>query len=129
VAPRAVDADAWATALMVLGPHDGVAVARREGVAALLLSWRGDRLIATETPAFADLAAARAAPTAPADHGGWLLPIATFLIMAFTAAALGVRRVAGCGRDCTACATVHQAVAARAAEGGGGAHGTGSHRS
>ncbi len=31
-------ADAWATALMVLGPEEGLAVAEREGVAALLIS-------------------------------------------------------------------------------------------
>jgi thiamine biosynthesis lipoprotein len=35
--PSAARADAWATALMVLGPKEGLALARRSGVAALLI--------------------------------------------------------------------------------------------
>ncbi len=35
--PSAARADAWATALMVLGPEEGLALARRSGVAALLI--------------------------------------------------------------------------------------------
>ncbi len=38
VADNTMTADAWATALMVLGPEDGLALAEREKVAALLLS-------------------------------------------------------------------------------------------
>lgn len=38
VAPEAVQADAWATALLVLGPEAGWRVARREGLAALFVS-------------------------------------------------------------------------------------------
>jgi thiamine biosynthesis lipoprotein len=35
--PSAARADAWATALMVLGPEDGLALARKSGIAALLI--------------------------------------------------------------------------------------------
>ncbi len=46
-------ADAWATALMVLGPVDGYNVAEREGVAALLLIREGlDALVEKRTSAF-----------------------------------------------------------------------------
>lgn len=37
VAPRCAEADAWATALMVLGPDEGAAVAERHGLDALFL--------------------------------------------------------------------------------------------
>ncbi|GMV98555.1 MAG: FAD:protein FMN transferase [Phycisphaerae bacterium] len=37
VHPSCMHADAWATALTVLGPHEGLAVARREKLAALML--------------------------------------------------------------------------------------------
>jgi len=37
LAPSAARADAWATALMVLGPEDGLALARRHGLAALFI--------------------------------------------------------------------------------------------
>lgn len=42
--PRCTQADAWATALTVLGVDEGLAVAEREGVAALLLTHEGDGL-------------------------------------------------------------------------------------
>jgi len=41
VAPRCAEADAWATALMVLGTERGAALARQRGLSALFLS-RGD---------------------------------------------------------------------------------------
>jgi len=50
-------ADAWATALMVLGPEEGLALARREGLAALFIV-RGARpgvFVESETPGFARL--------------------------------------------------------------------------
>ena len=37
LSPSAARADAWATALMVLGPEDGLALARRHGLAALFI--------------------------------------------------------------------------------------------
>lgn len=37
VAPRCAEADAWATALMVLGPDEGAAIAERHGLDALFL--------------------------------------------------------------------------------------------
>ena len=51
------DADAWATALMVLGPEEGMALARRERLAALIIR-RGEQpgtFVADETPEFARL--------------------------------------------------------------------------
>jgi len=50
-------ADAWATALMVLGPAEGMALARREGLAALFIEHggRAGEFVETETPHFARL--------------------------------------------------------------------------
>jgi thiamine biosynthesis lipoprotein len=51
------EADAWATALMVLGPAEGMAMARREQLAALFIR-RGEQqgeFLAEETPEFARL--------------------------------------------------------------------------
>ena len=51
------EADAWATALMVLGPEEGMALARRERLAALFIR-RGEQpgtFVADETPEFARL--------------------------------------------------------------------------
>jgi len=45
-------ADAWATALMVLGPEEGRATAEREGLAAYFLVREGDGFRALATPAF-----------------------------------------------------------------------------
>lgn len=49
---HAIEADAWATALAVLGPDDGVALARRKGLAALFVAREGDGFVAHPTPAF-----------------------------------------------------------------------------
>ena len=57
------EADAWATALMVLGPGEGMALARRERLAALFIV-RGERpgtFVAEETPEFARLRVATGA--------------------------------------------------------------------
>jgi thiamine biosynthesis lipoprotein len=50
-------ADAWATALMVLGPEEGMALARREGLAALFVEHgrRAGEFDEAETPQFARL--------------------------------------------------------------------------
>lgn len=51
------EADAWATALMVLGPEEGMALARRERLAALFIR-HGEQpgtFVAEETPEFARL--------------------------------------------------------------------------
>ena len=42
LAERALDADAWATALNVLGPNQGLELAEKRGVAALFLIYDGD---------------------------------------------------------------------------------------
>jgi len=51
------EADAWATALMVLGPEEGMALARRERLAALFIRRGGQpgTFVAEETPEFARL--------------------------------------------------------------------------
>lgn len=53
---RAAVADAWATALGVLGPEEGWRVAEREGLAAYFLTRVGDGLEARATSAFERLA-------------------------------------------------------------------------
>ena len=45
-------ADAWATALAVLGPDEGLAVAEREGLTALFITRTDDRFIGRATTAF-----------------------------------------------------------------------------
>jgi thiamine biosynthesis lipoprotein len=54
VHPSAAYADAYATALMVLGPEEGLVTASRLGLAALLIERAGDGKDFTErtTPAF-----------------------------------------------------------------------------
>ena len=58
-APRAATADAWATALLVLGPEEGWRVARRESLAALFVTARDGALEARATPALAPWLEAR----------------------------------------------------------------------
>jgi thiamine biosynthesis lipoprotein len=53
---EAMVADAWATALLVLGPERGLALAESLGLAALLVSRDGDALTARATAAFEQLA-------------------------------------------------------------------------
>ncbi len=54
VTSSAAEADAWATALMVLGPEEGLALAEQEGIAALFISRdRDGSLHETSTGAFA----------------------------------------------------------------------------
>lgn len=45
LAPSCMDADAWATALLVAGPGEGAALARRHGLEALMLLRRGSGLV------------------------------------------------------------------------------------
>ncbi len=53
VADDCMTADAWATALMVLGPEDGyVAAERTSGIEALFLTRQGDGFAARTTPGF-----------------------------------------------------------------------------
>lgn len=62
LAPTAMAADAWATALMVLGPDDGLALAEAEGLQALFIVHRGDGF---EEIATAPLAALLPSTTGP----------------------------------------------------------------
>ncbi len=52
IAPTAMQADAWSTALMVAGPDAGVTLARRERIAALFLVGDGPNWVEVATPAF-----------------------------------------------------------------------------
>jgi thiamine biosynthesis lipoprotein len=52
ISPRTMRADALATALMVLGPDDGYALADREGLAALFVLRTADGLVDRQTAAF-----------------------------------------------------------------------------
>lgn len=45
LAPTCMDADAWATALLVAGPDEGLALAQRHGLEALMLLRRGNSLV------------------------------------------------------------------------------------
>ncbi|NNM74359.1 FAD:protein FMN transferase [Enterovirga aerilata] len=51
-----MEADGWATALAVLGPEAGLALAAREGLAARILHRQRDRVVETCTPALERLA-------------------------------------------------------------------------
>ena len=53
IAPSCMRADAMATALMVLGPEEGMALAEREGLAVYMLLREGGRFDARYSPAFA----------------------------------------------------------------------------
>ena len=55
VHPQAADADAYATALDVLGPEHGPILAEKLGLAALFLVRQGDTFVESMTPAFAAL--------------------------------------------------------------------------
>jgi thiamine biosynthesis lipoprotein len=67
VHPSVMMADAYATALMVLGPEQGLELARRMALAALFVSREGDRLVEHGTPSFLQLQAG-AAPLPATAH-------------------------------------------------------------
>jgi thiamine biosynthesis lipoprotein len=56
IADNCMKADAWATALMVLGPEKGYQFAKGQGLAALFLIRSGEGFVRRATPAFNDLA-------------------------------------------------------------------------
>jgi thiamine biosynthesis lipoprotein len=56
LAERCAEADAWATALLVLGPARGMTVANERGLIALFVERFGDELRVTESTAFARMA-------------------------------------------------------------------------
>jgi thiamine biosynthesis lipoprotein len=56
LAERCAEADAWATALLVLGPERGMTVAKDRGLVALFVERFGDELRITESTAFARMA-------------------------------------------------------------------------
>ncbi|ATJ84752.1 FAD:protein FMN transferase [Halomonas beimenensis] len=54
VHPSNARADAWATAMSVLGEDEGMAVARQQGLAILMLVREGDDWVSLASPAFAE---------------------------------------------------------------------------
>lgn len=54
VADTAMEADAWATALLVLGPEQGYSLARKRGLAALFVTGAGSSFDVRHTDAFGD---------------------------------------------------------------------------
>jgi thiamine biosynthesis lipoprotein len=61
LAPTCMDADAWATALLVAGPGEGLPLAQRHGLEALWLLRRGSELVEIGLGRFGDAAAPQAA--------------------------------------------------------------------
>jgi thiamine biosynthesis lipoprotein len=107
-APRAASADAWATALLVLGPEEGWRVAMRESLAVLFVLERDGRLRAKQTPAFA-ARAVRQGEGRPVE-----LFVFTFVALVVAFGAMGLGSLAGraplrrcgelSGEACEACA-------------------------
>jgi FAD:protein FMN transferase len=123
VADDCMTADAWATALMVLGPEEGYNVAQQQGIAALFLVREGGAFAARVTTGFPPLIPIAAPANAAPMDASWttfLIAGGVFLI-AVAGMAIGVivsnRRLRGsCGglnglRDsqgnpmCDACTT------------------------
>ena len=100
LAATTMRADAWATALLVLGPDAGLDLARREGLAVLMLAWDGEELMERSTPEFRRHLV-EGEPARPSETGGflrgWIGVLAGFVLMSLTALALAVRRP---GRRC-----------------------------
>jgi thiamine biosynthesis lipoprotein len=75
----AAAADAWATALSVLGVDDGLATAEREGLAVMFLVRNESGIDEVLSPAFAALEGSRSSPSRGEegeDAGGRRLPLA-----------------------------------------------------
>jgi len=92
-------ADAWATALLVLGPDVGYDVAARHGLAALFVSHAGGEFVEKATPAFDELVERQPQPLS--RTAVFIAAFAAFAV-AMVAMALGVlisnRRLKGtCG--------------------------------
>jgi len=108
LADTAMQADAWATALLVLGPEEGLSLAQREDLAVLMLGWEGEQLVERSTLRFRQCLV-RDAATQPREAGGLLRGgitlLAGFLLMGLAALALALRRFprrcpAGCAGAC-----------------------------
>lgn len=79
VADDCMTADAWATALMVLGPEEGYNLAERRQVAALFLVREGGRFVARTTAGFPELISLESAMP-DANWTTFLLAAAVFAI-------------------------------------------------
>ncbi len=77
VAENCMLADAYATALMVLGPEEGYNWAKEQDLAALLIVRNGDQFLEQPTPAFERLFPAEKNPSMTTT---WLIAAGIFLI-------------------------------------------------
>lgn len=79
IAPDCMTADAWATAINVLGPEEGLAAAEREDLSALLIERSGDSLKLTGRGVLAQYVSKPEAANQENAAGG-NNPLATFLL-------------------------------------------------
>ena len=104
LARTAMRADAWATALLVLGSEEGLALAERDGLAVLMLAWDGEMLTERSTPGFRRFLASTALTPPKEDAGllqAGLTVLAGFLLLSLMALALALRRPPRrCPPDC-----------------------------
>lgn len=105
IADDCLSADAWATALMVLGPDRGYELARQMGIAALLIERTETDLLERATPEFENIvAASQTTSTSLFDSQAITVFLCTLVAFALAVAAMAVgvmisnRRLAGsCG--------------------------------
>ena len=98
-------ADAWATAINVLGPEKGLQVASTKGLAAMLLVREGQSFVETSTPQFRRMLAGTQSDVEPAEGlsvFGTIFAALIVFVIAITGMAVGVifsnRRIQGsCG--------------------------------
>ncbi len=101
VADDCMTADAWATALMVLGPKDGQRIALANNLAAMFLIHEGDGFVVQQTPSFPSTKSPQSARPQAGALRTFLLAAGVFGV-AITGMAIGVilsnRRLRGsCG--------------------------------
>jgi thiamine biosynthesis lipoprotein len=121
---EAVVADAWATALMVLGPEAAWDAARAQGLAALLLAREGGGLSARATPAFEALrlppdarASERATRETVPGGGDALGFVVAFVLFALAAGALALRLRRPPGAACRHATSACRVTPCRASSG------------
>ncbi|TWU47464.1 Thiamine biosynthesis lipoprotein ApbE precursor [Rubripirellula tenax] len=103
VTASCVDADAWATAINVLGPDDGLAIATKEGLDTLLISRAGDEFLRIGTGTLSQystaspVGAVQASPVKAVDSAGspWVVMAITTIAFATILMAMAVGVIFG----------------------------------